>query len=60
MPVGEDVGLCVFCRKRPIDPSWRPFCGERCKLRDLARWVDGTYAVPGEPPADADGGERDE
>jgi endogenous inhibitor of DNA gyrase (YacG/DUF329 family) len=52
MPVGEDEGLCVFCRKRPIDPSWRPFCGERCKLRDLARWVDGTYRVASETRGD--------
>jgi len=28
----------------------RPFCSERCRLIDLARWADGTYAVPG-PPA---------
>ena len=36
---------CVFCRKQPIDPAWRPFCSERCKLQDLARWVDGAYRV---------------
>ncbi len=32
-----------------MDPAWRPFCSERCKLMDLARWADGSYRVPGEP-----------
>ena len=41
-----DVATCVFCRRRPIDPAWRPFCSERCKLQDLARWADGTYRIP--------------
>jgi endogenous inhibitor of DNA gyrase (YacG/DUF329 family) len=40
--------LCVFCRRQPVDPIWRPFCSERCKLQDLARWADGTYTVAGE------------
>jgi uncharacterized protein len=36
--------------------DWRPFCSERCKLRDLAQWADGTYRVSGEPldPPDED------
>jgi len=46
--MGEAPRVCVFCRKHPIDPRWRPFCSERCKLQDLARWADGTYRVPGE------------
>ena len=50
---------CVFCRKQPIDPAWRPFCSERCKLQDLARWVDGDYKVPAEPYQDDDGDNRD-
>jgi uncharacterized protein len=43
------AAVCAYCRRRPVDPAWRPFCGERCKLLDLARWADGTYRVPGEP-----------
>jgi endogenous inhibitor of DNA gyrase (YacG/DUF329 family) len=39
---------CVFCRTRPVDPAWRPFCSERCRLQDLARWIDGGYRAPGE------------
>ena len=32
--------------------KWRPFCSERCKIQDLARWADGTYRVAGEPVSD--------
>ncbi len=47
--MAPDAALCVFCRKRPADPAWRPFCSERCKLLDLARWIDGDYRIPAEP-----------
>jgi hypothetical protein len=52
--------LCVFCRRQPADPAWRPFCSERCKLQDLARWADGTYRVGGEPVSNPDGDEKSE
>jgi uncharacterized protein len=51
--------LCVYCRRRPIDPAWRPFCSERCKLADLGRWLGEEYRVPhnpAEPPGDTDPG----
>jgi endogenous inhibitor of DNA gyrase (YacG/DUF329 family) len=38
---------CPFCRRHPADRRWRPFCSERCKLQDLARWADGAYRIPG-------------
>jgi uncharacterized protein len=41
--------LCVLCRRRPVDPAFRPFCSERCRIMDLARWAEGSYHVPGEP-----------
>jgi endogenous inhibitor of DNA gyrase (YacG/DUF329 family) len=46
--------LCVLCRKQPAVQEWRPFCSERCRLQDLARWVDGQYRVPGELATDPD------
>jgi endogenous inhibitor of DNA gyrase (YacG/DUF329 family) len=52
--------LCVFCRRHPIDQVWRPFCSERCKLQDLARWADGTYKVPGEPVNEIDDSQTDD
>jgi endogenous inhibitor of DNA gyrase (YacG/DUF329 family) len=53
-----ETPLCVYCRQRPVNPKWRPFCSERCKLADLGRWLKGDYRVPGAPdsprdPADA-------
>jgi endogenous inhibitor of DNA gyrase (YacG/DUF329 family) len=39
--------LCVYCRQRPADAAWRPFCSERCKMADLGRWLRGSYRVPG-------------
>ena len=52
--------LCVLCRRHPVDPAWRPFCSERCKLQDLARWADGRYRVAGEPVIEADDEEETE
>jgi len=51
--------VCVFCRREPAQEPWIPFCSERCKLQDLARWLDDGYRVPGSPgeerePTDAD------
>jgi endogenous inhibitor of DNA gyrase (YacG/DUF329 family) len=50
MPDELGARVCVFCRRQPVDDAWRPFCSERCKLQDLARWADGTYHVAGELP----------
>jgi endogenous inhibitor of DNA gyrase (YacG/DUF329 family) len=32
-----------------VDPAVKPFCSERCRLLDLARWIDGDYRVAAEP-----------
>lgn len=39
---------CPLCGK-PASGAYRPFCGKRCADVDLYRWLDGRYAVPGEP-----------
>jgi endogenous inhibitor of DNA gyrase (YacG/DUF329 family) len=41
-----------------VDPKWRPFCSARCKLQDLAKWADGSYAIPDEPLGDNDDSEK--
>lgn len=41
---------CPICRK-PRHPDHHPFCSERCRDKDLARWFSDSYAVPG-PQAD--------
>ncbi|MEO7191611.1 MAG: DNA gyrase inhibitor YacG [Vicinamibacterales bacterium] len=48
-----DPPLCVYCRTRPAESSWAPFCSERCKMADLGRWLFGDYRVAG-PPVDAE------
>jgi hypothetical protein len=38
--------VCAYCHREPVDPRWRPFCSERCKLVDLGRWLKGDYRIP--------------
>jgi endogenous inhibitor of DNA gyrase (YacG/DUF329 family) len=54
-----DATRCVFCRRHPVDPRWRPFCSDRCKVQDLARWASGAYVIPGPPVADTDTADAD-
>jgi uncharacterized protein len=51
--------LCVFCRRETAQAPWVPFCSERCKLQDLARWIDGRYRVPAEPVQEEADSEQD-
>jgi uncharacterized protein len=46
--------ICVYCRKRPRDPRWDPFCSERCKMADLGRWLSDDYRVSTKSPATED------
>jgi len=39
------VSACPICRK-PVVPAYRPFCSRRCADVDLARWFNGSYAIP--------------
>ena len=54
-----EARLCVQCRRRPVDDRWRPFCSERCRNEDLARWADGRYRVAGEPVPQTDNPDDD-
>ena len=51
----DEAPLCVLCRRQPRNERWRPFCSERCRNEDLARWADGRYHIAGEPVPAADG-----
>jgi len=55
---------CPICA-RPVEPKYKPFCSRRCADVDLARWLTGSYVLPGQavdddadpdPAADADSG----
>jgi endogenous inhibitor of DNA gyrase (YacG/DUF329 family) len=47
---------CPACGKPAAweDNPSRPFCSERCRLLDLGKWADGSYAIPAEPVPDKD------
>jgi endogenous inhibitor of DNA gyrase (YacG/DUF329 family) len=53
---GLRARACPICNRPAAQPSW-PFCSRRCADVDLARWLGGGYAIPGEP---ADPEARDE
>lgn len=36
---------CLMCGK-PARTKTHPFCSERCRLVDLNRWLNGSYAIP--------------
>ena len=37
---------CPICRT-PTVAAFKPFCSKRCSDVDLARWLNGAYAIPG-------------
>lgn len=60
---------CPHCKKAIVDaapvdgaladvaqaqPSWAPFCCERCQLADLQKWLGGAYAIAGRPLEEGD------
>ena len=49
---------CPICRKARSE-QFSPFCSARCRDRDLARWFNDGYTVPGPPatPEDMASGE---
>lgn len=51
---------CPICGK-PSARETFPFCSDRCRDRDLHRWLSGSYAIPvvEEDGAEGDGEESD-
>jgi len=53
-PPGEQPmikGSCPVCKREIRGQSrdefpYYPFCGRRCKVIDLGRWLGGDYGVP--------------
>ena len=39
---------CPICARRfePAKSEYPPFCSQRCRRVDLARWLDERYSVP--------------
>ena len=40
------IRKCPICRK-PRSEAHTPFCSQRCRDRDLMRWLDEGYVLPG-------------
>ena len=40
---------CPICQRETCweRNPWRPFCSERCQVRDLGSWASEWYRVPG-------------
>ena len=49
MYMSRRANQCPLCNKQQ-SPDFRPFCSQGCKDRDLLKWLDEGYRVPG-PPA---------
>ena len=48
---------CPICNSPALfskDNLFRPFCSERCKIKDLANWATDVYAIPSSPISDED------
>jgi len=50
---------CPRCRKEfaYASSAFRPFCCEKCRLLDLGRWLDGSYAVAAQNLSEQEKGE---
>lgn len=42
---------CPICGAA-TEQKFRPFCSKRCADLDLAKWMNGSYAVPSTDPED--------
>jgi len=62
------VHHCPMCNRKtpdkaPANLPYFPFCSRRCQLIDLAHWLGGDYAIPGQnqyqqPPPPNDNQEK--
>jgi endogenous inhibitor of DNA gyrase (YacG/DUF329 family) len=50
MSMSRKANACPLCGK-PQVAGYKPFCSQGCKDRDLLKWLDEGYRVPG-PLAD--------
>ena len=49
---------CPICKQpaeRAPANTFFPFCSNRCKVIDLAKWLDGDYRIPAREEDEGDG-----
>ncbi|WP_170559094.1 DNA gyrase inhibitor YacG [Ruegeria atlantica] len=44
---------CPICEEETVT-KFRPFCSKRCADIDLAKWLNGSYAVPSQREEDVE------
>ncbi len=44
---------CPICQEKTVS-KYRPFCSKRCADLDLAKWLNGSYAVPSQREEDTE------
>ncbi|RBW58765.1 DNA gyrase inhibitor YacG [Ruegeria sp. A3M17] len=44
---------CPICAEKSVT-EFRPFCSRRCADIDLAKWLNGSYAVPSQREEDVE------
>ena len=44
---------CPICEKETVT-AYKPFCSKRCADVDLAKWLNGSYALASNDPDDAE------
>ncbi|WP_170751457.1 DNA gyrase inhibitor YacG [Ruegeria lacuscaerulensis] len=44
---------CPICAEDTVQ-AYRPFCSKRCADLDLAKWLNGSYAVPSQREEDVE------
>ena len=44
---------CPICEKETV-PNYKPFCSKRCADVDLAKWLNGSYALASDNTDDAE------
>ncbi|MES0863146.1 DNA gyrase inhibitor YacG [Ruegeria sp. SCPT10] len=49
---------CPICGEDTV-VKFRPFCSKRCANIDLAKWLNGSYAVPSQREEDVEADESD-
>ena len=56
IPLAAAAGAarCPICSK-PVVAAYHPFCSTRCARIDLGRWLNGSYRVETDEPADDSG-----
>lgn len=52
-------GVCPICGEKVVHEH-RPFCSDRCRMRDLGHWLDESYRVAGDCAYGANASESDE